>query len=108
MDGFAFTGEALCGRNFGAGDRNGLNTTVRYLLWWSAGIALVFTLLYSSGWQWVTCLLTDDMVVRESVSQNHIWIQCRDQEIMGSPAPEDTYPISMDQRTHQKRVHMNV
>ena len=74
-DGFAFTGEALCGRNFGAGDRNGLNTTVRYLLWWSAGIALVFTLLYSSGWQWVTCLLTDDMVVRESVSQNHIWIQ---------------------------------
>lgn len=75
MDGFAFTGEALCGRYYGAGDMAGLRKTVKYLLVWSGGIALTFFAVYSAGWNEVTGLLTDNAEVRESVAKYHVWIQ---------------------------------
>ena len=75
MDGFAFTGEALCGRYYGAGDSSGLRKAVKYLLLWSAGIAVTFFAIYSVGWQEVTGLLTDNVEVRESVARYHVWIQ---------------------------------
>lgn len=75
MDGFAFTGEALCGRYYGAGDVAGLRKTVKYLLVWSGGIALTFFAVYSAGWHEVTGLLTDNAEVRESVAKYHVWIQ---------------------------------
>ncbi|MDE6543095.1 MAG: MATE family efflux transporter, partial [Muribaculaceae bacterium] len=75
MDGFAFTGEALCGRYYGAGDGAGLRKTVKYLLLWSGGIAIGFFAVYSVGWHEVTGLLTDNAEVRESVARYHVWIQ---------------------------------
>ncbi len=74
MDGYAFTGEALVGRYAGAKDDGMLRRSVKYLLWWSAGIALLFFLIYMVGWQPVTALLTDDMPVRKFVAEYHIWI----------------------------------
>lgn len=75
MDGFAFTGEALCGRYYGEGDSEVLRSAVRHLLVWSAGIAGVFMAVYSVGWESVTSLLTDNDGVRESVGQYHRWIE---------------------------------
>ena len=74
MDGFAFTGEALCGRYYGAGDSNGLRKTVVYLLCWSAAIAFMFFVVYAVLWPYVTALLTDSSEVRDYVAQYHIWI----------------------------------
>ena len=74
MDGYAFTGEALCGKYYGAGDAEGLKKTVRYLLRWSAGIAATFFLVYTVGWETVTSLLTDNVDVRNMVADYHVWI----------------------------------
>lgn len=74
MDGYAFTGEALVGRFAGASDGRMLRMAVNYLLVWSAGIAVLFFLLYASGWKPVVGLLTDEVPVRSFVSEYHIWI----------------------------------
>ena len=41
MDGFAFSGEALVGRWWGAGDSVMVGKYVRALLWWTVGVALL-------------------------------------------------------------------
>lgn len=74
MDGFAFTGEALCGRFLGARNREGLSSAVRHLLGWSAGIVILFFCLYAIGWSPVTDMLTDEESVRSFVAGSHIWI----------------------------------
>lgn len=45
-DGFAYSGEALCGRFSGARDYQQLRRAVRLLLGWSGCVAVVFFLLY--------------------------------------------------------------
>lgn len=45
-DGFAYAGEALVGRAYGAKDRTLLRTTIRYLLYWGTAVAVAATLLY--------------------------------------------------------------
>lgn len=74
MDGFAFTGEALTGRYYGAGDRTMFRKSVNALLIWAAGIAGVFTLMYIAGWPYITYLLTDVEAVRTTVAQYHIFV----------------------------------
>lgn len=74
MDGYAFTGEALAGRFFGARDYVMLRRAVKYLLVWSAGIAVLFFLVYMGAWRPVVALLTDDAPVRAFVADYHIWI----------------------------------
>lgn len=46
LDGFAYAGEALVGRFFGARDYLGLKESVRRLLIWGAGFGLLFALIY--------------------------------------------------------------
>lgn len=46
LDGFAYAGEALVGRFFGARDYLQLKASVRNLLVWGAGFGLIFALLY--------------------------------------------------------------
>lgn len=58
-DGFAFAGEAMCGKYEGAGDAVSLRSTVRGLMAWGAGITVVFTLLYAFCGAWFLSLLTD-------------------------------------------------
>ena len=74
MDGYAFTGEALCGRFAGAKNIPMLKKSVRYLLLWSAGIAVLFLCLYLAGWREVVDLLTDDTSVRDYIAGYHLWI----------------------------------
>lgn len=74
MDGFAFSGEALCGRFAGAKDGVMLRKTVRYLLVWSAAMAAAFTLIYVFFGNEITELITDIPAVIATVGQYRIWV----------------------------------
>lgn len=74
MDGFAFSGEAMVGRWFGAHDGRMLAKCVKRLLQWSLGVALLFTLFYIAGSGWLTSVLTDEENVRTGVRSMQIWI----------------------------------
>ena len=74
MDGFAFSAEALTGRFSGAGDRERLHKSVRALLRWTLGVAVLFSLLYTFGSGVVTSLLTDTENVREGVASMRLWL----------------------------------
>lgn len=64
MDGFAFAGEALAGKYYGARDRVGLQgVTHRLLIRWGLSLALLFTLVYALGGGLLLRLLTDDAQV---------------------------------------------
>lgn len=74
MDGFAFTGEALCGRFAGAGDIKMLKKSIRYLLAWAAAMALVFFTIYALGNSFIINMLTDNEEVRANCLRHKIWI----------------------------------
>lgn len=63
MDGFAYAGEALAGRYYGAGDRPMLRRTVVRLFLWGTVTSIVFTIAYKIGGTVVLSLLTTDAAV---------------------------------------------
>ena len=74
MDGFAFAGEALGGKYFGARDDAGLSNVIRRLLLrWGLSLALVFTALYALGGGFLLRLLTDDVQVVEAARTFAYW-----------------------------------
>lgn len=74
MDGFAFSAEALVGRSVGGKDSGLLRKSVRHILLWGLGMALVFTAVYVFGYVGITDLLTDENDVRRGVAAMRIWI----------------------------------
>lgn len=72
MDGFAFSGEALCGRFKGACDGGNFRAVVRQLIFIGLGIAMVFTVLYAVWGTDALHLLTDDAAVEASAAE-YIW-----------------------------------
>lgn len=46
LDGFAYAGEALVGKYYGARNKLMLGGTIRKLMFWGAGLAILFTLIY--------------------------------------------------------------
>ena len=60
MDGFAFAGEAIGGRLYGARDTEGLRALVRRLMRWGAMMVVVFTLSYALGGRAFLSLLTNE------------------------------------------------
>lgn len=73
MDGYAFAGEALVGRDIGRRDVPGLRLTVRSLLRWSASLAALFTVLYILGGEWFLGILSDDREVIASSAEYAAW-----------------------------------
>ena len=60
MDGFAFAGEALCGKYYGAGNHREFSRTVHHLFAWGAALTTVYTLVYAFGGTSFLRLLTND------------------------------------------------
>ena len=60
MDGFAYAGEAISGKYYGAGNRVGLKDAVRNLFGWGVVMMILFTLLYIIGGANFLGLLTSD------------------------------------------------
>ena len=60
MDGFAFAGEALCGKSFGAANVQHFQTYVVQLMKWGLGMALLFSMVYFLGGRLLLRLLTNN------------------------------------------------
>ncbi len=73
MDGFAYAGEALVGKYYGANDNNRLHTVIRKLFVFAGLVCLFFTLLYGLGGQEFLSLLTDDRTVITASSAYVPW-----------------------------------
>lgn len=63
MDGFAFAGEALAGKSYGAGDEASLRRVVVSLFRWGVGVALLFTVVYALCGRPLLAVLTSDAAV---------------------------------------------
>jgi len=72
MDGFAYAGEALGGRFFGACNDSAFHETVRRLFGWALIVTTAFTLLYIVASMDIVRLLTDEPQVRD-VARDYIW-----------------------------------
>ncbi len=72
MDGFAFAGEALGGRYWGAKDMEAYKDVVRRLFGWGAMMTILFTAIYVVGGTPFLRLLTDEPQVVEA-SQTYVW-----------------------------------
>ena len=72
LDGFAYAGEALGGRYWGAKDWYSYNDVVRRLFGWGALMTVVFTSIYIIGGMPFLRLLTDEPSVVEA-SKAYVW-----------------------------------
>ena len=72
MDGFAYAGEALGGRFYGARHEEAFRETLRRLFGWALVLTVAFTLLYVAASLDIVRLLTDEEQVR-IVAQDYIW-----------------------------------
>ncbi len=73
MDGFAFAGEALSGKFYGAGDDRSLQFVVRRLFRWGAVMTALFSFVYFIADIPIVSLLTDDPAVINHVSAYTFW-----------------------------------
>jgi MATE family multidrug resistance protein len=74
IDGFAFAGEALVGKFFGARQKSNLIKVVKLLFLWGVGLALAFTLIYMAGMNTILQLLTSQQDVIESARPFLFWV----------------------------------
>lgn len=72
MDGFAYAGEALGGKAYGAHNNIAFHETLRRLWIWMLIVTSAYTLLYIVGGRWIVALLTDELQVLE-VSRDYLW-----------------------------------
>ena len=72
MDGFAYAGEALGGKAYGAHNASAFHETLRRLWMWMLIVTSAYTLLYMLGGHWIVALLTDEPQVLEA-SREYLW-----------------------------------
>jgi MATE family multidrug resistance protein len=73
MDGFAFAGEALAGRFYGAGENNKLQQCVRALMSWGLWLAIAFAAIYYVFGENILGLLTTDTAVVQTALEYRLW-----------------------------------
>lgn len=73
MDGFAFAGEALCGKHYGAGNHVEFSRTVRRLFGWGFALTVAYTMVYAVGGTEFLRLLTDDIEVVAASAEYAPW-----------------------------------
>ena len=72
MDGFAYAGEALGGKAYGANNASAFHETLHRLWMWMLIVTSAYTLLYMLGGHWIVALLTDEPQVLEA-SHEYLW-----------------------------------
>lgn len=73
IDGFAFAGEALCGKHYGAGNHVEFSRTVRRLFGWGFALTVAYTMVYAVGGTGFLRLLTDDIEVVAASAEYAPW-----------------------------------
>ena len=74
IDGFAYAGEALVGKSIGENSKQNLNSVVKKLFVWGAGVALLFSLIYIYGGEGILRLLTSEEDVIATSRPYMIWV----------------------------------
>ena len=72
MDGFAYAGEALGGKAYGAKNATAFHEILRRLWMWTLLVTTAYTLLYICSGGWIISVLTDEPQVIEA-SQTYLW-----------------------------------
>lgn len=73
MDGFAYAGEALGGKYYGARNMTMLRHTVKHLFVWGAVMTVLFTVAYAAGGDAFLSLLTDEPGVVDASGDYFYW-----------------------------------
>lgn len=73
-DGFAFAGESLTGKAVGAKDNILLSKTVRQLMYWGMGAAIITSLAYLAGIDIFMKALTSNHNIRELAKEYSFWV----------------------------------
>lgn len=73
-DGFAYAGEALCGRFIGERDHAMLKLSVRHVFIWSMGVAVLWMAVYALAGNPLIALMTDDAAVRAAAGPFLWWL----------------------------------
>lgn len=73
MDGFAYAGEAMAGKYYGAGNMVALRDTVWHVFRWGGMMALLFTIVYILGGSDFLSLLTDEQSVVAASAEYLPW-----------------------------------
>lgn len=74
MDGFAYAAEALTGKYIGENNRFLLKRLVKRLFVWGTIIALLFTLIYATGMDYILALITDKKNILELSKSYQSWV----------------------------------
>jgi MATE family multidrug resistance protein len=74
VDGFAFAGEALAGRYYGAQDKAKLIKVTKLLFYWGLILAMIFTIVYYFGGNLLLSLLTNNVEVIQNIQPYLFWI----------------------------------
>lgn len=83
-DGFAFSGEAICGRYYGSGDFVAIDATVKRTFLWSMGVGGMFIAIYAVAGVPLLHMMTSDSAVAETSKQFLPWLVIV--PIVGAPA----------------------
>ena len=73
MDGFAYAGEALGGRFYGANNQKAFNETLRHLFLWALAVTAVYTVVYAVGGMWIVGILTNEPSVIHTAREYIFW-----------------------------------
>lgn len=73
-DGFAFAGEALTGKAFGANNRTLLKSTISHLFYWGWGAAILTSLIYFFGIDLLMSILTTNESIRSLAKEYNFWV----------------------------------
>jgi MATE family multidrug resistance protein len=73
MDGFAYAGEALGGKFYGAGNVVALRRVTRLLFVWGGAMVALYTFVYAVLGADFLSLLTDDTTVRRAATGYYFW-----------------------------------
>ena len=73
MDGFAYAGEALGGKAYGARNSVVFSEILRHLALWAVGVTLLYTLVYLLGGRWIVSILTDEPQVVLAADDYLFW-----------------------------------
>lgn len=76
LDGFAFSGEALAGKFYGAKDYQSMHAVVKRLFLWGGMVAVIFVMFYAPGLPYIVNVLTDQPEIRAGVLECRIWCVC--------------------------------
>lgn len=74
VDGFAYAGEALAGKYFGANDKFNLIKVSKHLFYWGLLMAVLFTAAYYFGDRMLLNVLTDNSEVIENIQPYLFWV----------------------------------